>query len=180
MVSADRDMVRTWRNSPEVARWMITDRNVSEEEHRVWFERVLLDPSHRYWVVQDAERSVGVVSLNGIDVHHERCSWAFYIGEPSDRGRGVGAAVEFLVLEEAFVRLGLKKLCGEVLSFNEPILRLHRKFGYIEEGRLVAHIKKNHVWHDLILIAHFRERWLATRDVMVEYLAERKVAFENR
>jgi RimJ/RimL family protein N-acetyltransferase len=42
--------------------------------------------------------------------------------------------MEALALEYAFSVLGLHKLCCEVLEFNKPVLGLHKKFGFEEEG----------------------------------------------
>ena len=162
----DMDIVRAWRNSEDVSQWMIGDHKVSEDEHRRWFTKMLTDQTCRYWIVEVDGVGVGVVSLNQIDTHHQRCSWTFYLAEPSVRGRGVGSVVEFLILEQAFTVMGLAKLSGEVLEFNAPVLGLHRKFGYLDEGRLVSHVVKGGKRFDVLLIAHFRERWFGMRNTM--------------
>ncbi|MGM3293799.1 GNAT family N-acetyltransferase, partial [Escherichia coli] len=66
--------------------------------------------------------SVGAAFMSDIDLLNRRASWAFYLADESTRGRGVGGAVEYLVLHHAFEVLGLHKLCCEVLSFNAAVV----------------------------------------------------------
>jgi RimJ/RimL family protein N-acetyltransferase len=71
------------------------------------------------------------------------------------RGRRVGAAL----LSEAFRWgrwAGVEKLALTVYPGNEAARGLYRKFGFIEEGRLVAHSKKSYGYEDEIVMA----RWL--------------------
>ena len=42
--------------------------------------------------------------------------------------------MEFLMLDLAFITLGLHKLYCEVLEFNRPVITLHHKFGFEIEG----------------------------------------------
>src|SRR6266436_377518 len=66
------------------------------------------------------------------------------------RGRGVGSALVAAAIEWARAR-GLHKLALGVFPHNEPAIALYRKFGFVEEGRLVGHIRRSNgeLW-DLI------------------------------
>jgi RimJ/RimL family protein N-acetyltransferase len=57
------------------------------------------------------------------------------------RGRGVGSALVAAVIELARER-GLHKLTLGVFPHNERGLALYRKFGFVEEGRRVKHIRR--------------------------------------
>jgi RimJ/RimL family protein N-acetyltransferase len=57
------------------------------------------------------------------------------------RGRGVGTAL--LLASVAWAReRGLHKLSLGVFPGNEPALALYRKFGFVEEGRRVKHMRR--------------------------------------
>ena len=167
----DRDRVRQWRNLPAVARYMYTDGEIAEAEHAAWFARVLDDPSCTYWIITCDGADVGLACITGIDRVHSRCSWAFYIASSDLRGRGVGSVVEYSVLSHVFDTLGLEKLCCEVLDLNAPVIEMHKRFGFSEEGRLRRHIRKGESWHDVIMLAMLREDWLAARSAIEERLA---------
>jgi RimJ/RimL family protein N-acetyltransferase len=57
------------------------------------------------------------------------------------RGRGVGGALMVAVIDLAR-RRGLHKLSLGVFPHNEAGLALYRKFGFVEEGRRVKHIRR--------------------------------------
>jgi RimJ/RimL family protein N-acetyltransferase len=57
------------------------------------------------------------------------------------RGRGVGSALVAAAIEWARGR-GLHKLSLEVFPHNEAAIALYRKFGFVEEGRLVKHVRR--------------------------------------
>ncbi len=167
----DRDRIRNWRNMPMVARYMYTDREITEDEHRRWFDRVLDDPTCRYWIITCDDADVGLACITGIDRAHSRCSWAFYVADADLRGRGVGSVVEYSVLSHVFDTLGLEKLCCEVLDLNAPVIEMHKRFGFIEEGRLRRHIRKGATWHDVIMLAMLRDGWVANKPAIEERLA---------
>jgi RimJ/RimL family protein N-acetyltransferase len=57
------------------------------------------------------------------------------------RGRGVGSALVAAAIEWASAR-GLHKLALSVFPHNEAAIALYRKFGFVEEGRLVRHVRR--------------------------------------
>lgn len=155
----DRALILGWRNKPDVARYMYTDHLISEAEHDRWFEGIFGDSGRRYWIIRCDERDVGLVNLYDIDLVNRKCSWAFYLGEEGLRGRGVGAFVEYSVLSWVFDRLNFRKLWCEVLAFNEPVVKMHRRFGFIEEGRFRGHILKASQPTDIVRLGILKEEW---------------------
>jgi ribosomal protein S18 acetylase RimI-like enzyme len=57
------------------------------------------------------------------------------------RGRGVGSALLAAAIESGREH-GLHKLSLEVFAHNEAAIGLHRKFGFVEEGRRVNHYRR--------------------------------------
>ena len=158
LAAADRERLLLWRNSERVRASMYTDHIIAPDEHEQWFARAVRDPAAVHLVCEYRGRPVGVVSFTGISRVHGRCSWAFYLGE-TDVPKGMGAAMEFLALSHAFETLGVGKLCCEVFAFNSGVIRLHEKFGFVREGRLLKHYVKNGKHEDVICLARFREGW---------------------
>jgi RimJ/RimL family protein N-acetyltransferase len=58
------------------------------------------------------------------------------------RGRGVGTALVAAAIEWARAR-GLHKLTLSVFPHNEAAIGLYRKFGFVEEGRLRKHLRRD-------------------------------------
>ena len=57
------------------------------------------------------------------------------------RGRGVGGALMAAAIEWARGR-GLHKLALSVFPHNDAAIALYRKFGFVEEGRRVRHMRR--------------------------------------
>ena len=158
-----QERIRAWRNLPEVARWMYSDHAISAEEHARWFARALSDPGGRYWIIQLDGAPVGLANLTGIQPEHGRSSWAYYLADPAVRGKGVGAFVEFLVIEHAFGELGLEKLWCEVLADNEPVWKLHESFGFRREALFRNHVKKQGRPVDVVGLGLLASDWAQVR-----------------
>ena len=157
--SEDLELVREWRNSPEVSQYMYTENFISKEQQEKWFEKIQQDESSKYWMIKYEDKNLGVANIVDIDRRNSKCNWGFYLGNSSIRGKGIGAKVEFNVLNYVFEELKLNKLVGEVFSFNEKVVKMHEKFGFRREGFLRNHIYKNDKFHDVVVIGLLSSEW---------------------
>jgi UDP-4-amino-4,6-dideoxy-N-acetyl-beta-L-altrosamine N-acetyltransferase len=163
---ADKEMIRTWRNLAEIRKYMYTDHVITPEEHNAWFQRITADSSCKYWIIVCDDEDVGLVNLYAIDRHNERCYWAFYVVSSNVRGKGVGTFCEYFVLQHVFDDLKLNKLCCEVLDFNQGVVRMHKSFGFVQEGLFRKHVVKDGEGHDVICLGLLREEWEANRSAL--------------
>lgn len=159
-------MVLEWRNSERVRANMYTDHVISAAEHRRWFETLRNRPAtEQYFIFETNDRALGFVSFTRFNPTSNVCYWAFYLGE-TEVPRGIGAAMEFIAIEFAFRNLNVRKLCCEVFVFNAPVIKLHRKFGFVEEGRFVEHVLKNGKYEDVVSLALFEPEWSRIRPTL--------------
>lgn len=161
--SDDKNRILQWRNSERVRCNMYSDHLISESEHDAWFSRALVDSSARYLIFLYKNNPVGFISFTAINHFNERCYWAFYLGE-TDTPTGIGSIMEFFALEYAFLTLNMRKLSCEVFEFNRSVVKLHEKFGFIHEGKLLAHYLKNGKYEDITCLAKFKTAWLDERE----------------
>jgi UDP-4-amino-4,6-dideoxy-N-acetyl-beta-L-altrosamine N-acetyltransferase len=159
----DKAMLLTWRNLPDVARYMYTDHHITDPEHERWFSGVFGDPTRRYWIIRAEGEDVGLVNLYSISDQNKRCHWAFYVANPNARGKGVGTAVEYIVMKHVFEERGFNKLCCEVLASNEPVVRHHLRCGFREEGRFRQHVIKDGQAIDVVALAILVAEWQGIR-----------------
>ena len=96
------EMVRNWRNLPEVNKYLYTDHNISKEEHLRWFQNISGDPTRTHWVASVDGQFVAYVNLYDINLRNKRCSWAYYIADPSARGKGIGKEIELNIQRYVF------------------------------------------------------------------------------
>lgn len=166
MAEQDRVRVLAWRNQDRIRANMYSDHLIAPDEHDRWFDRALSDATAAYRIFEHQGRALGFVSFTGMDRTHGRCTWAFYLGE-ADAPRGSGAAMEMLALDEVFGPLGIRKLCCEVFSFNAGVVRLHQRFGFVQEGLLVRHHLKAGELQDIVCLARFADTWPEDRAALV-------------
>lgn len=171
--TADRGRLLVWRNQPEIARWMYSDHPIAPEEHARWFEVALADPRRRYWVIEADGLPVGLANLYDLAPEHSRTSWAYYLADPSTRGQGIGAFVEYWVIEHVFGDLGLNKLWCEVLIGNEAVWRLHEGFGFRREALFREQVRKSGELTDVVGLGLLRSDWSATREASRSRLTAR-------
>ncbi|TPG63727.1 UDP-4-amino-4,6-dideoxy-N-acetyl-beta-L-altrosamine N-acetyltransferase [Hymenobacter nivis] len=164
LTADDLELVRTWRNSEAVAQYMYTSAPVSAEQQQAWFARVVADASKEYWVIMHQGRPVGVANLYAINPDFRSCYWAFYLGDPDLRGSGLGARVEYAVLEHVFEERKLNKLLCEVFVSNDKVVALHEKFGFRRESYFRQHVYKNGTFHDVVGLALLRREWQLLRE----------------
>jgi len=162
MAKADLETVLAWRNSDAIRVNMYTHQLIDWETHQRWFESASQDPSVEHYMFEYDGEPAGVVSFSQISQDHKRAHWAFYSGRLDIRG--LGSKMELLALQHAFENLKLEKLCCEVLDFNESVVKFHKKFGFVEEGRFMKHYWRDGEAHDIHLLAFFKEQWPAVKD----------------
>jgi len=172
---ADLPIVLAWRNSERIRANMYNDHVITHEEHHAWFRRIDRDDSSRYQVFEHRNRPVGLSYITDIDRINGTCRWGFYLGE-TDLPSGGGTVMGYLAMNHAFKEEQLRRVSGEVLSFNQPSQRFFRRLGFTEEGRLRRHLLRNNEPVDIILFAMLKEEWISEHSVRVrELVAAREV-----
>lgn len=170
---ADSGQLLAWRNAPHVAAYMYSGHAISQAEHDAWFALALAAADRRYWIIERAGEGVGLANLTRIDAVNRKCDWAYYLGETSTRGQGIGACVEYIVLQHVFGPLGLNKLCCEVFLDNEAVWRLHESFGFTREALYRDHVFRDGVFRDVVGLAILARDWAAARPACEARLREK-------
>ncbi|MBE9250762.1 UDP-4-amino-4,6-dideoxy-N-acetyl-beta-L-altrosamine N-acetyltransferase [Dolichospermum sp. LEGE 00240] len=170
---SDLEMVLSWRNSERVRANMYTDHIISLEEHQTWFKKIKDAPTVDYLICEFQNHPIGLVYFTNIDKNNNKCYWGFYLGETATP-LGGGGALGFISMEYIFELVDFRKVCSEVLSFNNKSLKLHKKFSFQEEGCFKKHIYKNLEYQDVICLSLFQEDWLQNKNDIA------KIVFRNK
>lgn len=153
----DLERVLAWRNHPEVRRYMYTQRLITLEEHRGWFERASQAPQRHLLIYEQDAEPLGFVNLNVVDATAGRADWGFYLAPEAPRGSGQGLG--HCTLTYAFTTLRLHKLCGEVLADNTRSQRFHERLGFRREATHRDHFFDGNTYHDVIGFGLLAEEW---------------------
>ena len=154
---ADTDNVLKWRNSVEVKKYFIYQKEITREEHVSWLEEKVKEGEVVQYIIhiKDENKDVGSVYLQNIDRKNRKCEFGIFIGEDCARGKGIGRISAQLITDYAFRFLKMNKIYLRVLSNNERAYHSYLKAGFVKEG-----IFKEDVWIngepvDVIFMAKF-------------------------
>lgn len=161
MVREDLEQVLFWRNHPDVRRYMYTQHEIAHSEHIHWFERASKQPGRHLLIYEGVEKPLGFINLHEI-APGGIADWGFYAAP--DAPKGTGRELGESILQYAFAELGLHKLCGQALAFNEPSIKFHLRLGFKQEGILRdQHFDGQH-YHDVICLGLLAADWYTNKE----------------
>jgi len=153
----DLELVLQWRNHPDIRRWMYSSHQISPSEHREWYAGAQEDRRRHLLIVEEAGVPFGFVQFTQTG-NDGVADWGFYTlpGAPRGSGRKLGLAA----LNYAFTRIGLRKVRGEAIAFNEISAAFHRKLGFAEEGVLNDRFFDGATYHPVLCFGLEAAEWL--------------------
>ncbi len=152
-------MVREWRNSADVKKYMYSDHDISVEEHIKWLDSLKNSEKNLAFVVFIDNNPIGIVSIVNINKTHKTSDWGFYIYDTSLRGKGIGTSVLEKLINYAFNSLNIDKLNCEAIITNIQVHKLYQKVGFKEEGIKRKNIIKNGERMDVIQYGLLKSEW---------------------
>ena len=162
----DLPQVLTWRNAPEVRKYMYTSHEISWDEHKAWFRSLQDDSSKLYFIFQDHGIDMGVVCFTEYKPEWRSSFWGFFAGISAPKGTGI--KMEYCALEYAFENLGLHKLNCEVLASNKSVVNMHKKAGFVEEGYFRDAYYNGEDFVDVIRLSILESGWQESKKIMTE------------
>lgn len=126
----DAEKLFTWRNHPEVRRWMTNAGPILPDEHQQWIVGVLegKTPAVYRFLTLDGQ-DTGFTYLTSIVPELGSAHWGGYLAPDVERGAGRGFAMLFSMALVAFDDLKLEVLRLGVRASN-PALSTYRRFGF--------------------------------------------------
>lgn len=147
MICEDLELVLNWRNHEDVRRYMYSQHEIGLIEHTAWYERAVRDTSRHLLVFEVDGVAMGFINLHQI-APAGVADWGFYVAP--DAPKGTGRKLGQAALQYAFDDVGLHKLCGQALAYNERSINFHRNLGFVQEGVLrEQHFDGQH-YHDVV------------------------------
>lgn len=137
---------------------MLTQHEITLNEHLAWFERVSKNPAVDLLVFEQGDQCSGFVQFK--ETSNQGVSdWGFYVSP--DAPKGTGRRLGTAALEYAFQNEKLHKICGQALHFNLPSIAFHKSLAFVEEGVLREHHFDGECYHDLVCFGLLKREWMA-------------------
>ncbi|MEU5975622.1 GNAT family protein [Streptomyces sp. NPDC047315] len=138
----------------------------SAEEHRTRARELAVagaSDGDRFQLAVEAVETGVVVGAVGSHHADARAGWFEHgvtIGA-AHRHRGYASEAVVLLLRYMFAERRFHKCRARILAHNEPSLALHRRLGFVEEGRLRDHVFAAGRYHDLVLMGMLADEFSA-------------------
>jgi UDP-4-amino-4,6-dideoxy-N-acetyl-beta-L-altrosamine N-acetyltransferase len=156
MTEADLEQVLSWRNHPDVRRYMYTTHEIGLDEHRKWFAGASTNSATDLMIYENEGQARGFVNITRTPCP-KLADWGFYLAP--DAPKGTGRSLGGLALAYAFGVLGLHKICGQALSFNERSITFHKALGFTKEGDLRDQHFDGDEFHDVVCFGLLKYEW---------------------
>ena len=134
----DLESFHSWGNDPDLWRllggWHFPS---SKKSTLDWFQKIQGDQLNlRLAVTTEEDGVVGLANILDIDWKNKHAFHGMMLGNPAVRGKGLGKDTVMAIMRYAFDELGLERLDGSMIEFNDASTALYcGKCGWKEEGR---------------------------------------------
>lgn len=156
VTSDDLPMLLDWRNHANVRRFMMTQHEISPEEHINWYVTAIQDSKRQLLIAEELHQPIGFVQFNHID-EGGISEWGFYASPYAPKGSG--NKLGRTALAHAFSKLKLHKVCGQAISTNNSSLNFHLRLGFAQEGVLRDQRCIDGVYHSVICFGLLIHEW---------------------
>jgi UDP-4-amino-4,6-dideoxy-N-acetyl-beta-L-altrosamine N-acetyltransferase len=145
------------RNEINIRDNMINNSLINKESHHIWIKNSLKDKKKEIYIINITNEIVGMLIVDQIEKIHRRANWAFYLTKKYQNN--YGALIEYKFLNIFFKNKEYNKLNCVVLSHNQKVIKLHKKFGFISEGLIKDYVYRKKTFIDLCMLGIKKERW---------------------
>lgn len=133
------DMLTGWDNDYATVRnlGVLPGPQRLEPARTFWVDVMLADQANVLFAVYeiDSWRFIGIAGLMHVDHVNRTAELLVVIGPAERRGKGYGTEATRLVLDQAFIALGLHSVRLDVFEYNLAGVRAYEKAGFKTAGR---------------------------------------------
>jgi UDP-2,4-diacetamido-2,4,6-trideoxy-beta-L-altropyranose hydrolase len=130
----DSEVIWLWRNDPVMRAMAKTSEPIVWADHLRWFEDALRSDASALYLLEADDRPAAMINFDSV----EDFATVSINVNPGMRGRGIGRRALVMACEHYEAVAAPSSVLAEVKAVNEPSLRLFRRAGFREEGRVEA------------------------------------------
>jgi [ribosomal protein S5]-alanine N-acetyltransferase len=129
------ETVARWLATPALNRWLTADWR-EREANATTLAIATRNRHNRLFLVRYYGQSCGLVALSDLDLTDRTAMLWYLLGDAQLAGKGITTEAIRALLNVAFRDLELSSVYAWAMAQNEPSLRVLRKIGFREAGRL--------------------------------------------
>ncbi len=155
----------SWNNDREL-NYFDSEYPFQFESYESFVNRIksVIDPENTSSKLLEIHRSdtnelIGVIDIHGIDYYNSRCNLECTIGKKNYWHQGYGHDAMQSALNYCFEELDMNRVNTTAFDFNKPWIKLVKKLGFKQEGKLRQHVWKEGTCHDKLLFGILRSEY---------------------
>ena len=121
--------ILSWRNHPNVRKWMFNDDIIELDEHLAYINSLQEKEDRVYFLVKQYGKPIGVIDITNIDNKNLKAEIGLYANPML---KGVGSLLMNSLIKYSFENLKLKKIVAKVFEENIRAIKLYKKFNFIK------------------------------------------------
>ena len=154
----DLRLILNWRNSPRVHDRMLTDHEITLEEHMAWFERYKSNSCPMSFLFLYEDEPLGYISYINPKTNPTEYSIGVYLGELRDNPMD-GLFLYLLATKYGFEKLNAEYLNEEIFTDNTEALTISRYIGYKDVRIEREACQKNGKSKDIQILTFNKNGW---------------------
>ncbi len=135
----DKMIIFGWISDPALRKMTGTKEKPTIDSHNQWFMEKFHNESGYYRIIEYAEKPVGFMGTNTVDLHNNSAEIFIYIGTKEYRRRGIAKEAVKLYIDLLHYEGNICKIYARVFSFNAASISLFEKCGFTLEGNQSDH-----------------------------------------
>lgn len=146
----DSEMLRGWRNDPELSQYACNAIPISQIEQRTWYDGYAKNKTYQVFIIEDeAKDPIGYCLVKNLDHLNRNAEIGGYL-IPKVQGKGYGKDVFKTLMKYCFKELNMHRVYLQVFAFNTRAVQLYEKLGFKIEGTFRDAFFKQGRYQDLV------------------------------
>lgn len=161
-IEKDLERCTSWFNDPEVLRFLGKPyRPMTKEQEREALQKIISQEDNFFFAIDTLDGvHIGTTGFNRV-YHFDRTAIAgMVIGDKLAWNKGYGTDALMLLLHFGFTVHNLRRINSAAIAFNKRSIKCQQKCGFKIEGVKKREVYKDGDYHDLVMLAVFRDDWL--------------------
>lgn len=126
----DIELIRTWRNDPDVAGFMEYRKHITAEEQKIWF-RSINNKNNYYFIIEYEGKKVGLINSKNYDPKVGFGEGGIFISDKDYINSFAAVFASLCLLNFMFEKLGVSQVSRvRVLKNNERAIQYNKLLGY--------------------------------------------------
>jgi len=121
----EKELVLSWRNNPDIRKWMFTTETISLEQHLKFIETLKNSKDKQYFVVKDDTNYLGVIDF--CNVTKTSLEMGLY---KNPKIANVGKILLNTIINYSFTILKVSNIISEVFESNKKAYELYKEIGF--------------------------------------------------